>query len=33
MKAAEMRFLRPVAGCRRIDQRRNEDISKEVNIF
>jgi hypothetical protein len=29
---AEMRFLRPVAGYRRMDQRRNDDIQK-LNIF
>jgi hypothetical protein len=28
-----MRFLRPVAGHRRIDQTRAEDIRQEVNIF
>jgi hypothetical protein len=29
----EMRFLRPVAGYRRIDQMRTEAIRQELNIF
>jgi hypothetical protein len=32
-EAVEMRSLRPVAVCQRIDQRRNEDISQEQNMF
>jgi hypothetical protein len=27
-----MRFLRPVAGYRRMDKRRNTDIRQELNI-
>jgi hypothetical protein len=33
LKAAEMRFLRPVAGYRLIDNRRNEDIREELLII
>jgi hypothetical protein len=28
-----MRFLRSVAGCRRMDKKRNIDIRQEINIF
>jgi hypothetical protein len=32
LEAAEMRFLRSVAGYRLIDHRRNEDIREELQI-
>jgi hypothetical protein len=32
-EAIEMRSLRPVAVCQRIDQRKNEDIRQEQNMF
>jgi hypothetical protein len=28
-----MRFLRPVAGCRRTDEKRNTDIRQNLKIF
>jgi hypothetical protein len=33
MEAAEMRFLRSVAGYRLIDHRRNEDIREELQLI
>jgi hypothetical protein len=32
-EAAEIRFLRPVAGYRRKDQMRNGDIRRGINMF
>jgi hypothetical protein len=33
LEAAEMRFLRSVAGYRLIDYRRNEDIREEIQLI
>jgi hypothetical protein len=33
LEAAEMRFLRSLAGYRLIDNRRNEDIREEIQII
>jgi hypothetical protein len=33
LEAAEMRFLRSVAGSRLIDHRRNEDVREELQII
>jgi hypothetical protein len=33
LQAAEMRFLRSVKGCTRLDKIRNEDIRKELGMF
>lgn len=33
IEAAEMRFLRSVAGCTLLDKRKSEDIRNELNIF
>ena len=33
IQAAEMRFLRRVKGCTRLDRYRNEDIRQELNIY
>jgi hypothetical protein len=33
IKAAEMKYLRSVKGCTRVDQVRNEDTQKELGIF
>ena len=33
IEAAEMRFLRSVAGCKLLDKRKSEDIRNELNIF
>jgi hypothetical protein len=33
LEAAEIRFLRSVAGYRLIDHRRNEDIREEIQII
>jgi hypothetical protein len=33
LQAAEMRFLRSVKGCIRLDKIGNEDIRKELGVF
>jgi hypothetical protein len=33
VQAAEMRFLRSVKGCTRLDKIRNEDVRKELGVF
>jgi hypothetical protein len=33
LQAVEMRFLRSVKGCTRLDKIRNEDIRKELGVF
>jgi hypothetical protein len=33
LRAAEMRFLRSVKGCTRLDKIRNEDMRKELGVF
>jgi hypothetical protein len=33
LQAAEMRFLKSVKGCTRLDKVRNEEIRKELEVF